>query len=271
MSINNFVNFLYSNIFGRLILKIITSKTIIRFLTWLMNKPISKIRIKGFIKKNNINMNDYEEKEYTSFNDFFIRKKKELSFDIRPNTFVSPADGLISVYSINDNSVFKVKGTEYSLNELLNENINDEYRGGEAIVIRLRATDYHHYIYGCDGYQEDNHFIEGKLHSVQPIALHHFPVYRQNRREWTVLHTNRFGDVIEVEVGAVLVGGFVNKENISFNKGDERGYFELCGSTIVLFFKEGKIKLVDELNKVRDKEEEVEVKVGDVIGYQKSI
>lgn len=271
MSLNSFVNFLYSNSLGRLILKLITSKPLIHFLTWLMNKPISKCRIKRFIKKNHININEFENKKYNSFNDFFTRKKKYISFDIRPNTFVSPADGLVSVYSIKDNSILKVKGEEYSLNELLNQNINDEYNGGLAVICRLRVSDYHHYIYGTSGFQKENHFIEGKLHSVQPIALHNFPVYKQNRREWTILHTDKFDDVIEVEVGAVLVGGFVNKDNVKFNKGDERGYFELAGSTIVLFFKEKKIDLIDELINVIDTEIEVEVEIGDVIGYQKTI
>jgi len=270
MSLNNFVNFLYSNSLGRLLLKLITSKPVIHFLTWLMNKPISKCRINSFIKKNNINMNEYEDVSYNSFNDFFIRKKKEISFDIRPNTFVSPSDGLISVYSIHENSVFNVKGSEYSLNELLNKEVS-EYNNGLAVICRLRASDYHHYIYGCSGYQEDNHYIEGKLHSVQPIALHTYPVYKQNRREWTTLHSDKFNDIIEIEVGAVLVGGFVNKENVKFNKGDERGYFKLAGSTIILLFKENTIELINELKSVIDKETEMEVKIGDVIGYQKTI
>jgi len=39
---------------------------------WILNKKVSVCKINGFIKKNNIDLNKYENVEYKSFNDFFI-------------------------------------------------------------------------------------------------------------------------------------------------------------------------------------------------------
>ena len=115
------------------------------------------------------------------------------------------------------------------------------------MILRLCANDYHHYCYIDDGFQGRNHFVKGLLHSVQPIALENAPVYRQNRRMWTILDTVNFGKVAQIEIGALLVGGIVNDhENVMMRKGAEMGHFELIGSTIVLLFKKGHIDLLPE-------------------------
>ena len=79
------------------------------------------------------------------------------------------------------------------------------------MVVRLCANDYHHYCYIDDGFQGRNHFVKGLLHSVQPIALENAPVYRQNRRMWTILDTVNFGKVAQIEIGALLVGARIGK------------------------------------------------------------
>ena len=47
------------------------------------------------------------------------------------------------------------------------------------------------------------------LHSVNPLAGSQ-RVYRRNSRCRTLLHTAHFGDVVEMEVGALLVGRICN-------------------------------------------------------------
>ena len=82
------------------------------------------------------------------------------------------------------------------------------------------------------------------LHSVQPIACENYPVYVLNRRNWTLLTTEHFGPVVQTEIGALVVGGICNpRENIRVRRGQEKGHFELAGSTIVLLFQKGKIRL----------------------------
>ena len=78
------------------------------------------------------------------------------------------------------------------------------------MILRLCANDYHHYCYIDDGFQGRNHFVKGLLHSVQPIALENAPVYRQNRRMWTILDTVNFGKVAQIEIGALLKKGHID-------------------------------------------------------------
>ena len=84
--------------------------------------------------------------------------------------------------------------------------------------------------------QEKNVFIKGKLHTVRPIALEALPVFTENSREYTVIKTDKFGEILQMEVGALLVGKIHNHITCEapVKKGDEKGMFLYGGSTIIL-------------------------------------
>ena len=67
---------------------------------FLMDRRISCLYINHFIKKNNIDMSEYYDKKYISFNDFFTRKiipsKRPIIKD--KNTFTSCADSYFTCY-----------------------------------------------------------------------------------------------------------------------------------------------------------------------------
>ena len=167
----------------------------------------------------------------------------------------------LSAYRIKSNNSFHIKGSWYKVTDLVTDKkIAKEFVGGDCVILRLCANDYHHYCYIDDGFQGRNHFVKGLLHSVQPIALENAPVYRQNRRMWTILDTVNFGKVAQIEIGALLVGGIVNDhENVMMRKGAEMGHFELIGSTIVLLFKKGHIDLLPEIKECIKGDKEVRV------------
>ena len=48
------------------------------------------------------------------------------------------------------------------------------------------------------------------------------------------METNNFGKAVYCEIGALLVGRIVNHAVDTFNAGDEKGYFEFGGSTVVV-------------------------------------
>lgn len=219
-------------------------------------------------------MSEFEGVKFRTFNDFFTRQKK---FDINvPETaLISPADSLLSVYKINENSTFHIKGFDYALNDFFGNKklkseiseIANQFVGGDCLVFRLCATDYHRYCYIDSGSLEENHFIKGKLYSVQPVACENFPLYTKNRRSWTILHTDHFGDVAQIEVGAFSVGGICNNHsNYTFKKAEEKGYFDLHGSTIVLLFKKDTVKLSPEVIEGTKNGQEFRVRYGQVIG-----
>ena len=62
-----------------------------------------------------------------------------------------------------------------------------------------------------------------------------------------------------VEIGGVVVGGIANRPEGPMARGQEKGHFDLCGSTIVLLMEPGRIELVPELAAFLDTERETRV------------
>lgn len=215
-----------------------------------MSSRLSKLWIKSFIRKNGIDMERYEAVDYRSYNDFFTRRLREQpTLPTDPHTLFSPCDAKLSAYPITEDSRFTIKNGVYSVAELLeNPTLAAEYEGGLCLIFRLAVDDYHRYCYIDSGTKEENVFIPGVLHTVQPIALEKYDFYKRNCREYTVLHTEHFGDVIQVEVGALMVGRIVNRDQSgAFVRGNEKGNFEFGGSTIVLLFKKGAVTVDSEI------------------------
>lgn len=263
---NPFTVFLYSNLFGRIILKIINKPVFSKVFGFLLSSKISKLFIKSFIKSNSIDMSEYEKEKYNSFNDFFIRKIKSRNRPIG-DKFISPCDSKLIIHTIDKNSVLKIKNSRYKINELINNELSNEYNSGYVLVFRLCKDDYHRYGYIDDGYQEDNIKIKGLFHPVRPIAINNYPVFKQNSREWTILKTKNFDEVIQIEVGALNIGKIVNlHSNYSFKKGEEKGYFKFGASTIILLIKKDIIKIDKDILKNSKNDIETIVRFGENIG-----
>lgn len=264
------VRFLYSTKIGNVVLWVSTRRFVSKIVGKYLDSKLSCSRIKKYIKKNNINMNDFEEENYKSFNDFFTRRiKKELRpFCQESDCFSSPCDGKVSAYIIDENNKFNIKGYDYTVGELVKEEeLAKKYIGGCCIVLRLSVDDYHRYFYVDNCSKEKNVFINGKLHTVQPYALGKRRVFSENCREYTVMHTENFGDVVQVEVGAMMVGRIVNNHGEgSFSRGEEKGKFEFGGSTIVLLTEKDKVKFDEEFFVNTDNGAETKVKCGECIG-----
>lgn len=268
------LNFLYGNFIGYLILKVLTTRLFAKIISIFMNSKLSIPLIKRKIKKYSIDMNLYENKKYKSFNDFFTRKIKENKRIIndKKDVFISPCDSFLLVHKINKDLTLDIKGHNYKINELVEKNIMNEYINGYAFVFRLSANNYHRYCYIDSGKQKENIKIKGKLHTVQPISLKKYNYFKTNSREYTILNTCNFDDVIHVEIGAMCIGKIKNKyENYTFNKGEEKGYFEFGGSTIVLLVKENIIKVDNDIVNNSKDHIETSVKYGEKIGIKKVI
>ncbi len=264
------VRFLYGTFFGRFFVKVLSFPFFSKFMGFVLDSGISKFKIKSFVKKNKINLSVYEKSEFNSFNDFFIRKLKSNYFNVNmdKDIFISPCDAKASCYEIREDSEFLIKDTYYSVKDLLDgDSIYKNYIGGTLIILRLCADDYHRYIYLDNGSKGKNVFIKGVLNTVRPIVYKHFNIFKKNSREYSVLHTENFGDIVQVEVGAVLVGKISNFHNeYSFKRGEEKGCFEFGGSTIVLLIEKDKV-IIDKDILINSKEDvETIVKIGSRIG-----
>lgn len=267
------LKFLYENPFGRVILKGITLPFVSSIVGKYMSSSLSKRRIKKFISANGINMEEYEDRDFHSFNDFFTRKIKENRRPLPQDKEVlfSPCDGKLSAYKIDKDTVLPVKGSHYTISQLLNNNdLAEKYSDGYCLVFRLAVDDYHRYSYIDSGVKGENVKIKGKLHTVQPIALEKSPVFIQNSREYTVMHTENFGDVVQVEVGALMVGKIKNHQGKGkIIRGEEKGMFLFGGSTIILLLNSGEVQVEKLFFENTKNHLETVVKLGESLGRKR--
>lgn len=136
------------------------------------------------------------------------------------------------------------------------------------LVFRLCVDDYHRYSYVDNGYLGPIRRINGVYHTVNPIAIETgYDIYKENTRECCVLHSENFGKILQMEVGALMVGRIVNNnEKCHVSRGQEKGRFEFGGSTVILAFAKDMIKIKDEIIKNSEEDYETIVKMGDIIG-----
>ncbi|MDE5620865.1 MAG: phosphatidylserine decarboxylase [Ruminococcus sp.] len=242
---NDVLEKLYDTFSGRMVLKVLTAPVVSKTVGKYMDSPLSKPLIDVFIKNNSIDTSQYMMKNFSSYNDFFTRKikKDKRPVDYNQKHLISPCDSKLTAYKIKRNSIFRIKNSLYRVSDMLkNEFLARRYDGGYCLIYRLEVDDYHRYCYIDDGIKTNNVFISGELHTVNPIALKKYNVYKRNCREYTIMHTDNFGDVVQLEVGAMMVGKICNYHGeYNFIKGEEKGMFMFGGSTIVQLFEKDRI------------------------------
>lgn len=266
------LRFLYNTALGRVILKMLTTRSLSKICGKFLDSYLSKPLIKGFVKNNGINLDEYYSEGFTCFNDCFCRRIKEdlRPIDLVPDHLISPCDGLLTAYKITDDTVLPIKQSLYSVSDLLgDEKAAEPFKNGVCLVFRLCVNHYHRYCYLDSGTKGENVFIKGRLHTVRPIALERYPVFVQNCREYTIMQTENFGTVAQVEVGAMLVGKIKNNDGAAeFKRGQEKGMFLYGGSTVVLLLTENAAKIKDEYFTATKNGEETPVKMGECIGVK---
>jgi len=261
----------YDSSIGRGLMKFLSLPIFSRCAEKILSSRLSAGFIGGFAEKNGIDMFDYEQKEYVSFNDFFTRRIKPGRRWVNDNSgvLVSPADGKVSAYETTNSNIFVVKNSVYSVESLLRDKkLAGKYMGGYAVIIRLSVDDYHRYIYPAGGVKSHDRHIKGFLHTVNPVVNRYLPVYKENSRSYCMLRTERFGDVIQMEVGALLVGKITNKQpqgKVRVHKGEEKGYFEFGGSTIILLLEKDKAQVCPDLLKNTSEGYETKVRQGEAL------
>ena len=261
---------LYGNAFGRMLLKPLTAPWLSKAAGAFLSTRASCIFIKPFIKSNRIDMSQFEPVAYESYNDFFSRRIREgaRTVDMDPRHLISPADSKLTVLPITEKGRFTLKHTEYTVGSLLKAPaLAAEFVGGWACIFRLTVDDYHRYCYALDAEKGENIVIPGRLHTVNPIANDFFLIYKENAREYTLLRTKEFGEVIAMEVGALLVGKIVNHHGAAtVRRGEEKGYFRFGGSTVVLLLKQDTAVIDDDILENSQNGIETVVKFGEKIG-----
>ncbi len=258
---------LYTSYIGRLFLKLFTRTTFSKIIGIILNSRISKLYIKHYVASNKIDLTRYEKQDFSSFNDFFTRKIKKINMNAKTNEFVSTAESKIMCYSINKDLTLNVKNTKYSIKELVkDEEIAEQFEGGLCIIYRLEPSNYHRFIFPDDGEYDKIKRIQGRLHTVNPIVYSSYKVFTENTREIGRLKLEHFGEIVQIEVGALCVGKIQNYDKKEFKKYEEKGFFEFGGSTIIQLLKDGTVKINEQIIENSKEGIETAVSIADVIG-----
>ncbi len=235
----------------------------------------SRTKIIPFIRDFHVDVSEFADpiESYHSFNDFFVRKLKP---EARPivsgeKVAVFPADGRHLVFSdISQVDGFYVKGSKFDLRRLLNDDaLFDLFRRGAMVISRLCPTDYHRYHFPCACIPQKAKLMNGPLFSVNPIALKkHIAILNENKRVVTFLETKHFGQALYIEVGATCVGSIQQTftPGKSYEKGEEKGYFEFGGSCTILLFQPNRIQFDQDLIDTSAQYIETYAKMGTSLG-----
>lgn len=198
------------------------------------------------------------EEGFRTFNEFFSRPLREGARVIAPDpsAIVSPADGRLEDEGpIGDDASFLVKGRRYTALEMLGSEADaEEMRGGRFAIVYLSPRDYHRVHAPVTGKVTRARHIGGTLYPVNRIGLDHVEkLFATNERVCVRQESERFGPVVTVLVGALIVGGIAVSFDASIHsnqgrargevrypnpvnveRGAELGRF-LLGSTAILF------------------------------------
>ena len=229
--------FLYGTAPGRFLLRGLCRPWFSRLGGALLDTRLSALAVGPFVRRHHIDLSQCPRRRFASFNDFFTRElvPGARPVDADPGSLISPCDSRLAVWPIQADGRFPVKGTAYTLEELLRDPaLAQQFRGGLLWLFRLTPSDYHRYVWPADGLPGQAVRIPGVYHTVQPVERGQRPVYRENAREYRVLDTAQ-GRMLMMEVGALLVGRIVNHPGDGpVRRGQEKGYFAFGGSTVIL-------------------------------------
>lgn len=241
-----------------------------------------------FIKKWNIDLTKTKKcKNYTSvekcvkeefrtINDIFIRELQskfiKISSKNNDSVIVSPATCRMTIFeSEKISKKIWVKGHNFSIANMLNLSGNkileEHFNDASIIISRLAPEDYHRFHNGIAGTLLGIYKIPGNYLSVHPVLVNSSnDVFIKNTRKIAFIKTKQFGIVAVVYVGAICVGSITitNGTAKKLIKGNEFGYFEFGGSTIVTVM--NNTKFVKEYVRNSKKGIETYVQVGDRIG-----
>ena len=267
---------LYNSALGWFLIEFLLSRRwVSRLYGWLNKRRWSRCRIKSFARRLEINLEEVPRSidAFESFNDFITREidlsRRVINPD--PDVCIAPADGRVLAYPVIDAGVsLSIKRSTFNLRTLLrDEELAQAYSGGSVVVSRLYLTDYHHFHFPDGGTAHAAVSIDGRCFAVSPYSGRRLlPFYAENRRMVTLFDSDHFGRIAMVEVGAFTIASIQQRyqPGTRVRKGDHKGFFELGGSIVILLFKNGAIRLDEDLCRNALSGMETYVRFGESIG-----
>ncbi|OTB03857.1 hypothetical protein M426DRAFT_12150 [Hypoxylon sp. CI-4A] len=198
--------------------------------------PASHNQIKTFVDTYGINMNDFKPSDiekYITFGDFFIRAHRPGSRPIMspddPAGAVAVADSRVVTYdSVAETRKLWIKGTDFTItNLLMDTQLGAHFADAAVASFRLSPQHYHRYHSPVTGVVKAFRSIPGDYYQIGLIALQSgVNILTSNARSY---------------LGASSINGKLQKPGSEIKKGDEIGYFQFGGSSIIAAFQTGAI------------------------------
>ncbi len=222
-----------------------------------------------FIRRFGVDLSEAQEPDYRAypdFNSFFTRalRPEARPIDPDPAAVVSPVDGRVSQAGrIDGDAIIQAKGHTFSVHTLLGETRRwtDVFRNGVFTTLYLSPRDYHRIHMPLTGTLQETIHVPGRLFSVNAATTEQVPgLFARNERVVTVFETAA-GPMALVLVGAINVGSIEtvwqgeitpptghtirhwdqNHLNLTLEKGQEMGRFNM-GSTVILLFSDERVQ-----------------------------
>jgi phosphatidylserine decarboxylase len=271
-----FLHWSYNSRLGRALTQwVLAQPAVSRCCGWMARRAWSKRLIEPFARRMHVDISDVSRftRPFLCFNDFFVREYvgPMESTAVGPSVCISPSDGKVLILrDLKPQQTVRVKRSCFNLQQLLgNERLGDQFAGGSAVIVRLGLSDYHHFHFPVTGTPGPARVIPGKLYAGGPYGLRKpTPFYVENHRMVTLIDSDLYGTVAQVEIGAFTVGSirqqFTPGEQV--HRGQKKGHFELGGSTVVLVFAAATIEFDTDLSRNSQQEIETRVRLGESIG-----
>ena len=242
-----------------------------------VDRAASQKDVQTFVDTFHINTAEIEKPihQYPNLNAFFARKLKPNArpFVQDPSIFCSPADGKVFVYpQLDERTLLPIKESHVDITALLaSESDARAFHGGAACIVRLAPYDYHRFHFPTNGQASPSQDIDGRYYLVNQLALSIKPdLFVHNKRSVTYIETEPFGKFAYIDVAGFAVGRIVQTYTPGpIKRGQEKGYFQFGGSTLVLLFEPDKIIFDQDLITHTQNNIEVQVQTGTQIGIQR--
>ncbi|GES58086.1 phosphatidylserine decarboxylase [Aspergillus terreus] len=243
--------------------------------------PGSRRRIKEFVDFYHIDMHQFEPsslEDYPTFEDFFTRAHRPGSRPIYeqhdPSAAVVVADSRVVTYeTVAQSKKLWIKGDEFTITNLVaDKQLGPRFDDGAVASFRLSPQDYHRYHSPVSGRIKLFRSMPGDYYEVDPFALRSkLDILTRNARDYVVIESEEFGDVLFVAIGASQVGSVKIHEQwqqpgSEIRKGDELGLFQFGGSSIIVAFEKNRIQFDDDLLRLSAQAIAVDVEVGMSLG-----
>jgi len=233
--------------------------------------------LNNYIDIYQINMSQFSPSNYLDYptvNAFFIRNLLPNSRPVAsPNNtgvLVSPADArILVVKTIPSGFSLTLKGDVYTISDIFDSDSKGAlFEGGTMIIARLAPQDYHRYHAPVDGTVITRNVLGGTIFSVNADAVQSENQVFLNQRVVSIVQSPDFGLVGFVSVGATCIASIVDnfQPGSTWTRGEELGFFQYGGSTVVLFFGPNAVVVDDDLLHFSGFHVETFTKMGTQIG-----